>query len=140
MSTPPALNEHLAFTPPAPTMLGRVIEAIDPADGSVSLSFFAKPEFANRHGSVQGGIAAAMLDSATSVVLLAQLPNELTSVTMELNTRFVRPTPLGPLTAKAWLVSREEREATTRAELYGPDGEVCVTATARLRIRRRAPH
>ena len=137
MRTPPPLNEHLAFTPPAPTMLGRVIEAIDPADGSVSLSFFARPEFANRHGSVQGGFAAAMLDSATSVALLAQLPPELTSVTMELTCSFVRPTPLGPLTAKAWLVSREEREAHTRAELYGPDGAVVATATARLRIRRK---
>ena len=137
MSTPPELNPHLAFTPPAPTMLGRVIEAIDPVEGSVSLSFFAKPEFANRHGGVQGGFASAMLDSATSVALLAQLPPELTSVTTELTCSFVRPTPLGPLTAKAWLVSREDREATTRAELYGPDGEVCVKATARLRIRRR---
>ena len=137
MSEPPILNEHLAFTPPAPTLLGRKIEAIDPADGSVTLSFFAKPEFANRHGGVQGGFEAAMLDSATSVALLAGLPPELTSVTMELNTTFVRPTPLGPLTAKAWLVSREDREARTRAELYGPDGAVVATATARLRIRRK---
>ena len=137
MSDAPHLNAHLAFTPPAPTLLGRKIEAIDPVDGSVTLSFLARPEFANRHGGVQGGIAAAMLDSATSVVLLAQLPPELTSVTMELNTSFVRPTPLGPLIAKAWLVERGEREARTRAELYGPDGEVCVTATARLRIRKK---
>ena len=137
MSEP--LNAHLAFTPPAPTLLGRTIEAIDPVDGSVTLGFFAKPEFANRHGSVQGGFASAMLDSATSVVLLAQLPPELTSLTMELVTTFVRPTPLGPLTAKAWLVERGEREARTRAELYGPDGEVCATASARLRIRKRTP-
>ena len=139
MSQAPALNAHLAFTPPAPTLLGRKIEAIDPADGSVSLSFFARPEFANRHGSVQGGLASAMLDSATSVVLLAQLPPELTSVTMELNTTFLRPAPLGPLTAKAWLVSRDEREARTRAELFGPDGEMVAKAVARLRIRRREP-
>jgi len=137
LSEGPVLNAHLAFTPPAPSLLGRRIEAIDPADGSVSLSFFAKPEFANRHGGVQGGFEAAMLDSATSVVLLAQLPPELTSVTMELTTTFLRPAPLGPLTAKAWLVSREEREARTRAELYGPDGEVVAKAVARLRIRTR---
>ena len=137
MSEGPPLNAHLAFTPPAPSLLGRRIEAIDPADGSVSLSFFARPEFANRHGGVQGGFEAAMLDSATSVALLAQLPPELTSVTMELTTTFVRPAPLGPLTAKAWLESRDEREARTRAELYGPDGEVVAKATALLRIRRK---
>ena len=137
MSEGPDLNAHLAFTPPAPTLLGRKIEAIDLADGSVTLSFFAPPEFANRHGGVQGGFEAAMLDSATSVALLAQLPPELTSVTMELTATFVRPAPLGSLTAKAWLVSRDEREARTRAELYGPDGQVVAKATARLRIRRR---
>ena len=136
MNEGPVLNAHLAFTPPAAAMLGRTVKAIDPADGSVTLSFFAKPEFANRHGGVNGGVEAAMLDSATSVALLAQLPPELTSVTMELTTTFVRPAPLGPLTARAWLVSRDEREARTRAELYGPDGQVCATATARLRIRR----
>jgi len=138
VSDPPDLNENAAINPPAAILLGRVIEAIDPMDGSVSLSFYARPEFANRHGTVQGGIAAAMLDSATSAALLTQLPPELTSLTMDLNTAFLRPTPLGPLTAKAWLVSRDEREAATRAELYGPDGEVCVKATARLRIKRRA--
>jgi uncharacterized protein (TIGR00369 family) len=137
LSDGPVLNAHLAFTPPAPTLLGRGIEAIDPTEGSVSLSFVARPEFANRHGGVQGGFEAAMLDSATSVALLAQLPPELTSVTMELNTTFVRPAPLGPLTAKAWLVSRDDREARTRAELYGPDGQLVAKATARLRIRRR---
>ena len=137
MSDPPDLNENAAINPPAAILLGRVIEAIDPMDGSVSLSFYARPEFANRHGGVQGGFEAAMLDSATSVVLLAQLPPELTSVTMELTTTFLRPAPLGPLTAKAWLVSREEREARTRAELYGPDGEVVAKAVARLRIRTR---
>ena len=135
MSEAPVPNEHLALTPPAAAMLGRKIEAIE--DGVVHLSFFARPEFANRHGGVQGGLVSAMLDSATSAALLAQLPPELTSVTVELTTRFLKPTPLGPLSAKAWLVSRGERDAETEGELSTPDGQICATATARLRIRRR---
>jgi len=128
-------NEHLALTPPAAAMLGRTISRIE--DGVVHLAFFAKPEFANRHGGVQGGIISAMLDSATSVALLAVLPPELTSVTAELTTSFLKPAPLGLLTAKAWVVSREDRDAETAGELYAPDGTLVAKATARLRIRRR---
>ena len=126
-------NPHLAETPPAARMLGREIERID-ADGTAHLRFLARPEFANRHGSVQGGLVSAMLDSATSAVLLAQLPLELTSMTVKLEVEFLRPAPLTALIAKAWLMSRDERSATTRGELRDPDGNVVATATAQLRI------
>jgi len=126
-------NPHLAETPPAARMLGREIERID-ADGTAHLRFLARPEFANRHGSVQGGLVSAMLDSATSAVLLAQLPLELTSMTVKLEVEFLRPAPLTALSAKAWLMSRDERSATTRGELRDPDGNVVATATAQLRI------
>jgi uncharacterized protein (TIGR00369 family) len=126
-------NPHLAETPPAARMLGREIERID-ADGTAHLRFLARPEFANRHGSVQGGLVSAMLDSATSAVLLAQLPPELTSMTVRLEVEFLRPAPLTALSAKAWLMSRDERSATTRGELRDPDGNVVATATAQLRI------
>jgi uncharacterized protein (TIGR00369 family) len=118
---------------PVAQLLGREIERID-ADGTVHVRFLARPEFANRHGSVQGGLIGAMLDSALSAVLLAQLPPELTSMTVKLETEFLRPAPLTVLQAKAWLMSRDERSATTRGELRAPDGTLVATATAHLRI------
>jgi uncharacterized protein (TIGR00369 family) len=113
--------------------LGREIERFDD-DGSIHVRFQARPEFANRHGSVQGGLIGAMLDSALSAVLLAQLPPELTSMTVKLETEFLRPAPLTALQAKAWLMSRDERSATTRGELRAPDSTLVATATAHLRI------
>lgn len=118
---------------PVAKLLGREILAID-ADGTVHLRFRAQPEFANRHGSVQGGLVSAMLDSALSAALLAQLPEDLTSMTVKLETEFLRPAPLTVLEAKAWLMSRDERSATTRGELRAPDGTLVATATAHLRI------
>jgi uncharacterized protein (TIGR00369 family) len=118
---------------PVAKLLGREILAID-ADGTVHLRFRAQPEFANRHGSVQGGLVSAMLDSSLSAALLAQLPPELTSMTVKLETEFLRPAPLTVLEAKAWLMSRDERSATTRGELRAPDGKLVATATAHLRI------
>lgn len=118
---------------PVARLLGREILSID-ADGTVHLRFRARPEFANRHGSVQGGLVSAMLDSSLSAVLLAQLPEGLTSMTVKLETEFLRPAPLTVLEAKAWLMSRDERSATTRGELRAPAGTLLATATAHLRI------
>ena len=103
-------KEDLAELTPVARLLGRDIERFDP-DGTIHVRFTARPEFANRHGSVQGGLVAAMLDFATSAVLLAQLPPEQTSMTVKLETEFLRPAPLTVLVAKAWLMSRDERSA-----------------------------
>lgn len=127
------MSRHLDQLPPAAQLLGREIVRID-EDGTAHLRFFARPEFANRHGTVQGGLASAMLDSATMTPLLAQLPDDRIALTVKLETEFLRPTPLGPLDARAWIMTRDERTATTRGELRAPDGTVCATATAHLRI------
>lgn len=126
-------KEDLSELTPVAHLLGREIERFE-EDGTVHVRFTARPEFANRHGSVQGGLVAAMLDSATSAVLLAQLPPEQTSMTVKLETEFLRPAPLTALQAKAWIVTRNERSATTRGELSDPDGNVVARATANLRI------
>lgn len=118
---------------PVARLLGREILRIDD-DGTLHARFLARPEFANRHGTVQGGMVSAMLDSAVSAVLLAQLPDDLTSMTVRLETEFLRPAPLSVLHAKAWLMTRDERSATTRGELSAPDGTIVAAATAHLRI------
>ena len=118
---------------PVARLLGREIVRID-EDGTLHARFLARPEFANRHGTVQGGMVSAMLDSAVSAVLLAQLPDDLTSMTVRLETEFLRPAPLSVLHAKAWLMTRDERSATTRGELSAPDGTLVAAATAHLRI------
>ena len=123
----------LDLVTPVARLLGREIEHFD-TDGTIHVRFMARPEFANRHGSVQGGLVAAMLDSATSAVLLAQLPPEQTSMTVKLETEFHRPAPLTVLHAKAWIMTRDERSATTRGELRDANGTLVATATASLRI------
>ncbi len=130
-------NGHLTQLPPAALLLGREILRID-EDGTAHLRFFARPEFANRHGTVQGGLVSAMLDSATMTPLLAQLQEKYVALTAKLETEFLRPTPLGELRAKAWLLSRDERDAVSRGELRAMDGTLVATATAHLRIRKRA--
>ncbi len=128
---------HLDQLTPGAALLGREFLGFD-ADGKTALiRFHARPDFANRHGTVLGGFLAAMLDSATGLTLLAGLPPELTAVTTHLNTEFVKPAPAGTLLARASVTSREDRDAVVEAEILDAEGNVVARAVAKLRIVRR---
>src|ERR1700761_7638904 len=129
-----SMSDHLNEIPPAAALLGREVISVDAASGEVRLRFLADKQFANRHGTVQGGMLAAMLDSATGNAVMAGLPPDRTAVTMRLDTSFVRPAALGPITAIARLVSQDERSAVADAELIDASGEVVARARAELRV------
>lgn len=128
---------HLRLTPPAPTLLGREVISWNLEARSVRLRFFAQPEFANRHGSVHGGLVAAMLDSATSCALMAILPEDQLSLTMRLQSDFLKPAPLGELYGVGRVVELSEREAVSEGHLEAPDGTIVATGRAVLQIRSR---
>jgi uncharacterized protein (TIGR00369 family) len=75
------------------------------------ISFDATIEFTNRHGTIQGGLLAAMLDSAAGNALLATLPANMTAVTTRLDTTFLAPAEPGRLEAIARVVSSTDRSA-----------------------------
>jgi uncharacterized protein (TIGR00369 family) len=127
-------SSHSDQRTPIADLLGRQLLHFDPESGTASLEFFARPEFANRHGTVQGGILAAMLDSASGATLLASLPRELTAVTRQLNTSFLKPAPLGRLRATARILSKDNRSAEVEAEIITPDGTVVARAIAQWKI------
>src|SRR3954454_4969647 len=131
------MSDHLKEVPPAAHLLGREIVSVDPHSGEVKLRFTAKKEFANRHGTVQGGMLAAMLDSATGNAVMARLPLHLTAVTTRLDTSFLKPAALGAMIATARLVRQDERSAEVTAELTDTEGQIVATARAELRIRER---
>ena len=131
------MSDHLKEIPPAAKLLGREIVSVDRESGEVTLRFTAKEEFANRHGTVQGGMLAAMLDSATGNAVMARLPSHLTAVTTRLDTQFLKMAALGPITATARLIRQDERIAEVQGELTDSNGIVVATARAELRLRPR---
>jgi uncharacterized protein (TIGR00369 family) len=131
------MSDHLREIPPAAALLGREVISVDKSSGEVRLRFLAEAQFANRHGTVQGGMLAAMLDSATGNAVMASLPPDRTAVTTRLDTTFVKPAALGPITAIARLVSQDERNAVAEAELVDGSGETVARARAELRVRER---
>jgi uncharacterized protein (TIGR00369 family) len=131
------MSDHLKEVSPAAVLLGREIVSVDTESGEVRLRFLADRQFANRHGTVQGGMLAAMLDSATANAVIANLPSDRTAVTTRLDTTFVRPAALGPLTATARIVKLDARSAEAEAELVDGSGRVVARARAELRVRER---
>jgi acyl-coenzyme A thioesterase PaaI-like protein len=55
------MSDHLKEIPPAAALLGREVISVDASSGEVHLRFLADRQFANRHGTVHGGMLAAML-------------------------------------------------------------------------------
>jgi uncharacterized protein (TIGR00369 family) len=132
------MSDHLKEISPSAVLLGREIVSVDTESGEVRLRFLADPQFSNRHGTVQGGMLAAMLDSATGNAVIANLPSDRTAVTTRLDTTFIKPAALGPLTATARLVKLDDRSASAEAELIDGSGQVVARARAELRVRERS--
>jgi uncharacterized protein (TIGR00369 family) len=132
-----SIEEVLSVVPPAARLLGREVIEFDRELGGAKLRYVAQPEFLNRHGTVQGGLLAAMLDSATALALYAVLSPALTAVTVNLNVSFVRPAQPGALIATSRVVSRSERDAQVSGELHDLEGTLIANAVATLRVVKR---
>ena len=128
------MSEHLRQLTPAARLLGRELLAVDPQAGTIRVRFFARDEFANRHGSVHGGFLAAMLDSLASNAVLAALPPGRTLVTTRLDTCYLKPAALGEIVGVARVVSRDDRDAVVEGELTDATGRVVATARVEFRM------
>ena len=126
------LSEASADVPPGAQLLGREWLGFDGEIATVR--FEAQPLFTNRHGTIQGGFLAAMLDSATGLGALAALPATRTVVTRTLTTRFLKPARIGPITAKAKVISQTDRDMVVEADLIDANDVTVASATAELRI------
>src|ERR1700738_2407872 len=93
--------DHMNQITPAAALLGRGVTGAEKATGEVRVRFLAKHDFTNRHGTVQGGFLAAMLDSATGNAVMAMLPSEQTAVHHRLDISFLKPARPGPVAAVA---------------------------------------
>jgi len=127
------MNDAAANLPPGAQLLGREWIGFNES-GDAVIRFQAQVAFTNRHGTVQGGFLAAMLDSATGVCALAKLSHDLTVVTKSLDTRFLKPAAAGVITARARVMEQTERDMVVQAELIDAADVTVADATARLRI------
>lgn len=119
--------------PMAATLGFRLIEA---AHGSAT--FEGLPEFRlyNPIGTVHGGFAAAMLDSALGCAIFSTLAKGETWTTLELKLNFVRPLnkDTGPVRAEGNVIHRGRTVATSDGTLKDGAGKLYAHATTTCMI------
>jgi uncharacterized protein (TIGR00369 family) len=124
----------LGVRPPAARMLGRQVTRTNRRTGEVWLRFRSQPSFLNRHGSVQGGVLAAMLDSTFGCTALASLQPEESIVTLEMKVTFLRPAPPGTIRGFGRILQRGRSILFVEGDLRDPKGNTLARASATLRI------
>lgn len=97
------------------------------------------PQHGNPMGTVHGGYAATLLDSAMGSAVMTTLAAGERYATVDLLVHLVRPiTPAsGPLTAEATIVHRGRTIATAEGRLTDADGALVAHATTTCAIEAR---
>jgi uncharacterized protein (TIGR00369 family) len=118
-----------------------IMQNIEPFDYSVEpgvVSFSSTPGFRhyNPIGSVHGGYAATLLDSACGIAVHSQLGPGRGHTTLELKVSFLRALgeDSGTVRAVGRVTSLGRRVAFAEATLHDGTGQLCATATSTLLV------
>jgi uncharacterized protein (TIGR00369 family) len=123
--------------PPAPIqqLLGfRLVEA---NEGRVVFELDPGERHYNPIGSVHGGVAATLLDSAMGAAVHSTLPQGSAYVTLEVKFNLVRAISVetGPVRAEGRVVHRGGTVATAEADLRSGEGKLLAHGTATCLVR-----
>ncbi|MGI6368181.1 MAG: PaaI family thioesterase [Anaerolineae bacterium] len=122
-------NSRYCFLCGTENPIGLNLSFYDLEDGRVASRFTPGEEHQGYPGVLHGGIACALLDETIGRTL-SRL--DLWAMTVELNTRFLKPVPLhAPLTVVGEMVRLRSRMMEGKGEILLEDGTIAVTATAR---------
>ena len=99
---------------------GRVVVTAEPKDIHL-----------NPAGTVHGGLAATMLDSAMGLAIQSTLEKGVAATTLEFKISFVRPiTPeTGPIKAEGTVINRGRRVGTAEGRVTDSNGRLLVHGT-----------
>ena len=81
----------------------------------------------NPDGSVQGGMMTAMLDDVTSLLIIIETRGRLYPASTDLHTMHHRPLTKGKVKARASIIKKGKKIATTRGELFDEKGKLATT-------------
>jgi uncharacterized protein (TIGR00369 family) len=121
------MNSHV---PPTAELLGLHIEAMDQEKGTVRIRYFARPDFCNPMGNVQGGFVAAMLDDAAAIACIVKAQARIVVPTLEFKVSFFAPAKQGILYAEGRTRKYGRTVAFLEADLFDPDGKLLASMTA----------
>ncbi|KUN80845.1 PaaI family thioesterase [Streptomyces griseoruber] len=125
---------RLGDTPSIGRLLGMRFDEVE--HGRIVLSLDTRPDFANPLGTVHGGIAATMLDSALACAVHTTLPAGTGYTTLELKVNYIRParTDGQTLTAEGTVIHAGRRTATAEGRVVDDQGRLIAHATTTCMI------
>lgn len=130
------LRAMIAGELPAPTIsrtLGFLLAEVEP--GRAVFEAQATPELLNPLGSVHGGVALTLIDSACGCAVHTELGPGIGYTTVETKANFVRPVPVeGMIRCEGRVLSRGRTIATAEAFLRSETGKLLAHGTSTLII------
>jgi uncharacterized protein (TIGR00369 family) len=124
---------------PPPTIAGLLgMRPVDVGDGVVAFEMQPDERMMNPIGSVHGGIAATLLDSAMGCAVHTTLPAGWGYTTAQLNLHYLRSMQPGTGTVRAvgTVLHRGRRQSTAEGKLYDASGRVLAHGTTTCLILR----
>jgi uncharacterized protein (TIGR00369 family) len=125
---------HLSDVPSIGRLLGMRFDEVE--HGRVVVSLDTRPDFANPLGTVHGGIAATLLDSALGCAIHTTLPAGTGYTTLELKVNYIRAarTDGQTLTAEGSVIHTGRRTATAEGRVLDERGKLVAHATTTCMI------
>jgi uncharacterized protein (TIGR00369 family) len=116
--------------PPIMATLG--IDAIEAAEGRVTVLMTAREYHYNPLGTVHGGVLATVLDTAAACAVHSTLPAGMGYTSLDLTTKFLRPVNVGSgqLRCEGTVLSAGRRTALAEARLTDEQGRLVAYATS----------
>lgn len=120
--------------PPIGHTLG--FQLVDAGDGWAAFEGVPGPEHYNPQGTVHGGYAATLLDSACGIAVVTKLEDGQSMTTLELKTSYLKAMTekTGKVRAEGRVISIGRRVAYTEAKITDEAGRILATATSTLLV------
>ncbi|MER5831411.1 PaaI family thioesterase [Streptomyces sp. NPDC002130] len=127
-------TERPTDSPSIGRLLGMRFDEVD--HGRIVISLDTRPDFANPLGTVHGGIAATLLDSAMGCAVHTTLPAGTRYTTLELKVNYIRAARTNgqTLTAEGTVIHTGRRTATAEGKVLDEQGKLIAHATTTCMI------
>ena len=106
-------------------------DIVEAEKGRVLITYMPSADHMNPHGTIHGGVPAALLDTCMGLAIRTLLPKGVIPITLEFKMSFLRPiapdSGLLHAQGKALMVGR--RTGVAEGSLTGADGKLLVHAT-----------
>ena len=115
-----------------PRYLG--LELVRFAPGKLWCRATLREDLLTPFGNMHGGIAAAIMDHITGVVVYPMMPAGYWAATTEIKTNYIAPLKAGVVETESTVLAMTNRSAVVRGEIFGDDGRLLCAAQGTLTI------